>query len=290
MADRVASMSVTSFGVADEVSDDLGEPKARSDRPSRNLKRILPVVSVLVVLGLWQLIGSRINPILLSTPTSTISAFGHMISRGQLIPAFFTAMEDLWVGFGLAIVVGIATGVLMGRSEVAEKILDPYINFFQATPLIALVPLVVIWFGVGFEARVAVTFVLAVWSVIINTFVGVRSTPSALIDVASIYKLSRWEVVSKITLPNAVPYIFAGLRIALGKALIGMLIAEMEVSVTGLGGLVTNYGNSFQTAYLLAGVFTASVVGVIGVILLNLVKRRFFPWVGATTSEQQVRF
>jgi NitT/TauT family transport system permease protein len=239
----------------------------------------------LVVLGIWQIVGSHINPILLSTPTATVSAFGHMIGNGQLVPAFGTAMEDLWVGFSLAIVVGIGTGVLMGRSEVAERVLDPYINFFQATPLIALVPLVVIWFGIGFEARIATTFILAVWSIIINTFVGVRATPSSLIDVASVYKLNRREVISKITLPNAVPYIFAGLRIALGKALIGMLIAEMEVSVTGLGGLVVNYGNSFRTAYLLAGVFTASIVGVIGVILLNLLKRWFFPWVNATTAE-----
>ncbi|MCU1492847.1 MAG: nitrate/sulfonate/bicarbonate transporter permease [Acidimicrobiaceae bacterium] len=281
MAGTAASIAT----IPSHESADEAEPLARNAPPRVRWKRTLPYVSVLIVVGLWQIIGSHINPILLSTPSATVAAFGHMISNGQLIPAFGTAMEDLWVGFGLAIVVGIATGVLMGRSEVAERVLDPYINFFQATPLIALVPLVVIWFGIGFEARIATTFILAVWSIIINTFVGVRSTPSALIDVASVYKLNRREIISKITLPNAVPYIFAGLRIALGKALIGMLIAEMEVSVTGLGGLVVNYGNSFRTAYLLAGVFTASAVGVIGVILLNLVKRWFFPWVNATTAE-----
>jgi NitT/TauT family transport system permease protein len=119
---------------------------------------------------------------------------------------------------------------------------------------------------------------LAVWSIIINTASGVKETPPMLIDVARVYKFNRWQVVSKVAVPNAVPSIFAGLRIALGKALIGMVIAEMEISVTGLGGLVTNYGNAFKTAYLLAGVFTASAVGVIAAAALELVRRLLFSW------------
>jgi ABC-type nitrate/sulfonate/bicarbonate transport system permease component len=252
--------------------------RAKRDRAIRRLGLALPLLSVIVFLAIWQTVGGRVDPILLATPVNVAKAFWTLLTNGQLAPAFFTAMRDLATGYSLAIVVGIIIGVLMGRSPVIERVLNPYVNFFQATPLIALVPLVVIWFGVGFEARVTVTFMLAVWSIIINTATGVKETPTSLIDVTRVYKFNRWQVVTKVALPNAVPSIFAGLRIALGKALIGMVIAQMEISVTGLGGLIINYGNSFKTAYLLAAVFTASMVGVIAAAILELVRRFAFPW------------
>jgi NitT/TauT family transport system permease protein len=235
-----------------------------------------------VFFAIWQIIGAHVNPILLTTPTKVAQAFWDLLTSGQLAPAFWTAMRDLALGYGLAAVVGIGVGLALGRSPVLERILNPYINFFQATPLIALVPLVVIWFGVGLEARVAVTFLLAVWSIIINTATGVKETPPALLDVGRIYKYNRLRVILNIQLPNAVPSIFAGLRIALGKALIGVMIAQMEISVTGLGGIVINYGNAFKTAYLLAGVVTVSIVGVVAAMLLELIRKRVFPW-----TEQQ---
>ncbi|MCW2539974.1 MAG: hypothetical protein JWN95_1699 [Frankiales bacterium] len=250
--------------------------------PSRNLLRratiALPLLSVLIFLAVWQIVGGHIDPILLATPVNVVKAFWDLLTSGQLGPAFATAMGDLATGYLLATVVGVAIGVLMGRSPIVERVLNPYVNFFQATPLIALVPLVVIWFGVGFEARVTVTFMLAVWSIIINTATGVKETPPALIDVGRVYKLSRWRVITGVALPNAVPNIFAGLRIALGKALIGMVIAQMEISVTGLGGLIINYGNAFKTAYLLAAVCTASLVGVVAASVLEIIRRLAFPW------------
>lgn len=258
-------------------------------RPSRKGRQVLltavPVLSLAVVLAAWQIVGGRINPYLLSTPTSVVRAFGRIAANGQLVSAFVTSMEDLWGGFAIALVVGLTVGILMGRSPVVERMLNPYVNFFQATPLIALVPLIVIWFGVGYESRLITTFTLAVWSIIINTYVGVKSTPAALMDVARVYQFSRRKTVTEIALPNAVPHIFAGLRIALGKALIGMMVAEMEISLAGLGGLVTNYGNAFKTDYLLAGVFTASFVGVIGAVVLDVARRVLFPWIAATTAE-----
>ncbi|HEY6886877.1 MAG TPA: ABC transporter permease [Solirubrobacter sp.] len=238
----------------------------------------IPVLSVVVFLGLWQIVGATIDPILLATPTAVVDAFATMIGNGDLIPAFLSAMGDLIVGYTAAAVVGIAAGVAIGRSETVERVMNPYINFFQATPLIALVPLVVIWFGVGFKARIFVVFLLAVWSIIINTSTGVKETPRSLLDVGRVYKLTRRQSILSIELPNAVPSIFAGLRIGLGKALIGMVIAQMEISVTGLGGLVVNYGNAFKTAYLLAAIITASLVGVVAAAGLEVLRRVLFPW------------
>ncbi|HET8529126.1 MAG TPA: ABC transporter permease [Gaiellaceae bacterium] len=238
----------------------------------------LPLLSVLVFGGIWQYVGAHTNPILFTTPIKVAEAFWDLLRTGELWPAFYGSLRDLGIGYGLAAVVGITIGMAMGRSPVVEKMLNPYVNFFQATPLIALVPLVVIWFGVALKARVAVVFILALWSIIINTSTGVKETPSPLLDVGRIYKLNPLQVVGHVQLPSAVPHIFAGLRIALGKALIGVMIAQMEISVTGLGGIVVNYGNAFKTAYLLAGVVTASLVGVIAASLLEVIRKRVFPW------------
>lgn len=241
-------------------------------------KAVLPVVSVIVFLGLWQLFGSNINPILLATPSAVGGAFVEIAKDGTLGPAFLRAMEVLGVGFALAAVVGIAVGVLMGRSDAARRVLNPYVSFFQATPLIALTPLVVIWVGIGFQAEVAITFLLAVWSIIINTQEGVRNTPSTLLDMARIYQASGSSVIRNIALPYAIPYIFAGLRIGLAKGLIGVIIGEMDISLKGLGGLITNYGDAFQTAQLLAAIISSSLVGVIGTVILEVVRRRIAPW------------
>lgn len=245
---------------------------------TRQGKIVLPLLSLGIFFTAWQIVGMRTNPILFTTPVKVVEAFYDLIKLGILWPAFYGALRDLAVGYGLAVVVGITVGMLMGRSPVVERMLNPYVNFFQATPLIALVPLVVIWFGVALEARVAVVFILSLWSIIINTTTGVKDTSESLLDVGRIYKLSPLQVVTHIQLPNSVPHIFAGLRIALGKGLIGVMIAQMEISVTGLGGIVINYGNAFKTAYLLAGVVTASLVGVIAAMLLEVIRKRVFPW------------
>jgi ABC-type nitrate/sulfonate/bicarbonate transport system permease component len=251
----------------------------RSKRRPALLKRWgIPLASIVVFLGIWQVIGNSVDPILFATPSAVASAFVAMIRDGQLLPAFLSAMGDLAVGYGLAAVIGIALGMIIGRSELIERVTNPYVNFFQATPLIALVPLVVIWFGVGFQARIFVIFLFALWSVLINTAVGVKSTPRALLDVGRVYKFNRYQTIMSLALPAAVPSIFAGLRIALGKALIGMVIAQMNISVTGLGGLVVDYGNAFKTAYLLAAIITASMVGVIAAAGLEALRRVLFPW------------
>ena len=235
-------------------------------------------LSVFVFLGIWQYFGGRANPILYSQPTRVVRAFFHLANDGVLGPAFLRAMEDLFAGYMLAVVVGITLGVLMGRRRTIERVLSPYVTFFQATPLIALTPLIVIWFGLGLSAEIAITFLLSVWTIIINTCEGVKSVPPILLDMARVYRTRERDIVRKIAIPNAVPYIFAGLKISVAKALIGMIIAGMDISLKGLGGLVSTYGDEFQTASLLATVITSSLVGVILSVFINLLRRIFAPW------------
>lgn len=287
-------MSVT----ADRVSRSKRPSPALSERRDRRragrrtgpsggrrlLKNVgIQVLSVAIFLTIWQIAGSRVNPILLATPTKVWHAFVNLIQDGTLGPAFARAMEVLGTGFGIAAVVGILLGVVMGRSTIARSVLNPYVSFFQATPLIALTPLVVIWTGIGFESEVLITFLLAVWSIIINTAEGIRNTPVTLLDMARVYRSSEISIVRNVAIPHAIPYIFAGLRIGLAKALIGVIIGEMDISLKGLGGLIQDSGDAFQTAPLLAAIISASLVGVIGTVVLEVLRRRIAPW--STTSD-----
>ena len=162
-------------------------------------------------------------------------------------------------------------------------------NFMMATPSIALVPLIIIWFGTEFQARVAITCLLGVWSILVNTSTGVKSTNKLLREVSRSYGLNDQQYLHWVAIPNAIPYIFAGLRIGLAKCIIGVMVAQMTMQLVGLGGLVITYGNQLKTEYLLAGVITSSVFGVIVAGSLAIIQTNFFPWIaGQTGMEKKV--
>jgi len=262
----------------------VGRPRARH----RRMRKLgVQVASLGVFFGLWQLAGETSDPVLFATPTKVLSAFVDLVQTGQLQEALAVALRDLGLGLGLAIVVGLTVGVAMGRNQDIENALNPYVNFMQATPVIALVPLLIIWFGIDQQTRVAVVFIFSVWAIIISAQAGVKGTPRSLMEVARVYHLSEWRIIKEITLPNAVPVIWAGLRIALGKALIGMVVAELLVSIVGIGKLVSDYGQTFQTHYLLAAILSTSIIGVIAAGLLHWSLAHFFPWVAATSASRE---
>lgn len=165
----------------------------------------------------------------------------------------------------------------MGQFETVEVMLDPFVNFFNATPMVAMLPVIIIWFGIGFWARVLYVTALSVFSVLINPLAGIKNVQRGFVDVGRAFGLSRRQAIWKIFVPG--PYILAGTRIALGRGIIAMIIAEMEVRLAGLGGLVQEYGGAFQTSNLLAVVFATSVFGVFCVGGLKLIERKWFPWI-----------
>lgn len=276
------------------LAGELGSPKPRKQAVRRRRGRpfaatplgrwVVPTVTLIVFFGLWEIVGRSVNPIILSTPQSVVGAFASLINSGQLGSAFVFAMEDFWLGFVLAVVSGLVIGTLMGRSVTAERAISPFVSFFQAMPSIAAVPLVIVWLGTGYEARVSTVWFLAILPVIIFTYTGVRNTPRNLIEMSRIYGMSPWGIVRHVAFPYALPTVFGGIRRAMGLGLIGMMIAEMEISVTGLGAIVIDYGDNLQTNYLLAGICTAAMVGVITVGVLEVVRRKVFPWIEATSK------
>lgn len=257
-------------------------------RPPRSMSdNLLRVGSVVIFLALWQIAGSRMSPILLSTPTSVAQALATLWQQSVLQSAIGDSLKDMGVGFGLAIVVGISLGILMGRFRLVEVVLDPYVSFMNATPTVALLPLVIIWFGIGFGARVVFVFLLALWSILVNTSMGIKTVDRGLMELARSYKLSELQTIRRVSLPAAVPYILAGTRVGLGKAIVGMIIGEMDMQLAGLGGLVSNYGDSFQTPKLLAVILCSSFFGVAFVFGLKLLQALAFPWISDTSGPRE---
>jgi ABC-type nitrate/sulfonate/bicarbonate transport system permease component len=237
------------------------------------------ILSVVIFLAVWELGCRNVNPILMPTPSRIFTAFADLFARGTLQEAFLISLQDVAYGYFIAVVVGTALGILMGRSRTAEKVLSPYVSFFMATPTIALVPLVIIWFGFGLSARVFLVATVALWAITINTMTGIKVTARAMREVAHAFRLSEQQYVRWMALPNAIPYMFAGYRVGLGRAVVGMIVAEMTMELTGLGGLVMVYGNSFKTAHLIAGVITSAVFAVAVAGLMDIISDRVFPWI-----------
>jgi ABC-type nitrate/sulfonate/bicarbonate transport system permease component len=230
------------------------------------------------LLILWQIVGSSVDPILLSNPTAIVQSGYKLISDGTLVSAFSTSMQAFVPGYLLAALVGIPLGLVVGRYRIAEAAAGVYITAGYATPLVALVPLYIVWFGIGFAVKVAIIFTLAVFPVLINTWRGVRSVPKSLVEVGQAFGASNAQIMYKIIVPGTLPHIMTGLRLGVGRAVIGMVIAEFFTAVGGLGGIIINAGNSFDTARMFVPIITIMVIGVVLTWLVGRVEKKLTPW------------
>lgn len=266
----------------DPVAPDLdptAAPAAMPDgRRSTGYYWLLRLVTLVIVLGGWELLGARVNPIFLSTPTRILAALADLIRNGQLFEAMRLSLLGIVLGFGAAIVVGVPLGIAMGRSRTVEAIFEPYANALFVTPRVALIPLLLIWFGIGFGAQVVVIFLSSVFPIIINSYAGVRDISANLVDTARSFCASERQLFFEVILPAAVPFIMTGLRLGIGQAVIGMVVAQMFLALSGLGKLLVNYGDFFKTDYVFAVVIAISVLGVALTEAVKAIERRFAHW------------
>ncbi|MGH3221285.1 MAG: ABC transporter permease [Streptosporangiaceae bacterium] len=245
-------------------------------------QRVCPPLAVLVVvLGSWQIASLFVSNILISSPWATARALGPLLTQQLLWDAVATSAKETAIGGAVGITGGAALGVLIAVSNHARSLLMPFVNFMNATPLVVLIPLLVIWVGVDANARILFVALISTWPMLLNVLAGVRNVPVSYREVGTAFDLSRAQIVRKIVIPAAVPYILTGLRLASAMAIIGTIISEIEVSFQGLGFLLTNFGTNFQTDKLLATVIVTAAFGVVIVGLINLVRRCFFPWIFA---------
>lgn len=205
------------------------------------------LLSLAVVLTAWEVFGRQVNPLFMSYPSAIAVAAVNMIASGELWKALLSSAQSLVTGFVLAALVGIPLGLLMGRYRLVEYALDIHVNALYATPLVAFIPLIMLWFGLGLNAKIVVVFLLTIFPVLINTYVGVRNVSRSLIEVGEAFCAGEWQIFTKIVAPATVPFIMAGLRLGVGRAIIGMVVAEFFTAITGLGALIVTAANFFQT-------------------------------------------
>jgi ABC-type nitrate/sulfonate/bicarbonate transport system permease component len=246
----------------------------------RNPDIMLPLGLFVLFLATWEYVGQRSDPILFSPPSRVAAAFVDLSSSGRLWAALGITLNALLVAFGLSVLVGITVGVLLGRLPRVARVVEPYIDAIYATPRVVIVPLVILWFGVGYSGRLFIIWIGTVIPIILNTAIGVRNVRKDLLEVATAFKASERDIVRHVVLPGAVPYVIAGLRIAAGRALIGVVIAEVFLDLTGVGGIIQMEASYFRTAPMLAGVVIFSVLGVVMVGGFGTLESRFSVWKG----------
>jgi NitT/TauT family transport system permease protein len=236
---------------------------------------------VLLILIVWQIVGPFINPIFFTYPTKIAEAFYTTTISGELPYFLGQSLEVMIYGLSIALIVGIPLGIAMARIRWLDWALDLPINALYATPLVAVVPLLVLWFGIYLKAKIIVVFLFAVFPVLINTYQGVRECDKNMLEVAHSFRSSEWRVWRDVLLPFAVPYIIAGIRLAIGRGLIGMIIAEFYTTISGLGFMITRYANVFEMDKTFVPVIVLMVLGVSLTSLLKWFGRRIAPWSAA---------
>jgi NitT/TauT family transport system permease protein len=252
-------------------------------QPSR-IKQYEPMVigtlSVVFALTAWQLVANaRIYSILfLPGPWDVAQAFVKLFQTGDIWLDIATSGTEMGIGYGMAIVVGLAIGLLMGWYTRFQYALDPFVNFFYSTPRIVLIPLFIIWFGIDWQSKVAVIFLGALFPIIINTMAGVRNTEAALLKVARSFGASEALIFRRVVLPGAVPFILTGFRLGVGHALTGVIVGEYIAARHGIGKLISDAGVTFQTPKMFAGILFIAGTGMLLTWLLQRIENRFQSW------------
>jgi NitT/TauT family transport system permease protein len=233
----------------------------------------------------WEIIGRRTNKALFAPPTAVFGAASEMIGSGELWRYLSGSLQVLAIGFSLSLVIGIPLGVLIARSRIVNFALDWYVDAFNSTPNVALVPLMTLIFGFDVTAKVIVVIFSSVFAVIVNTQQGVLNVDRRLLEVAQSFRSTERQLWGDVIIPSALPYIAAGLRLAVGRALVGMVVAEFFTSINGIGYLIVRYNNSFQPDHLLVPIVVIMSLGIILTTITRGIEHRIAPWNRARTEE-----
>lgn len=247
-------------------------PRERRGWAARYEALALKTAGIVSVLGLWELavdLGWG-DPSQLSSPVRVARAAYVYLGTAQFVEDIAASALEFAAGFGLAVAVGIALGFGIGWFRRLELLLDPIINFLYAAPRIAITPLIVLWFGIDLASKVAVIFLMAVFPIIINTAVGVRSVDADLRDLARSFNASDWQLIRTITVPSAIPFIVTGLRLAIGVAFIGVVVGEFVAATAGIGFSIQQAASSYQVDRVFVGLI---IIGFAGVVLTEALRR-----------------
>jgi NitT/TauT family transport system permease protein len=239
---------------------------------------VITVATVTLFVALWEVFGRGVNPVFGSYPSAIAAAGWEMLLSGELGSALLESIEPFIVGFTLAVVLGVPLGLLLGRFRIFEAAFGLFVTGGYAMPLVALVPLLVLWLGLGFWVKAAVIFLMCCLPIAINTWLGVKVVPKTLIEVGQAFVAPNSVVLRRIVLPATLPYIMAGLKLAVGRGVVAMVIAEFFTAISGLGGIIINAANNFDTARMFVPIVVLMVLATLLNTLVGVIERRVAPW------------
>jgi ABC-type nitrate/sulfonate/bicarbonate transport system permease component len=253
-----------------------------------NERLIIGAGTLIGVLLVWETVArlGAIDPLFTSSPSRVVQAGYALFADDEIRPHLTVSATEFLIGYGFAILVGVPLGLMTGWYSRLSYVLGPFVDTLNAVPRLTLMPLIVIWFGIGIWSKVVVVFLGAVIPILIASHSGVKTNEARFLKVARSFGASQLKIFSSIILPGTVPFIFTGLKYGAGRALLGVVVGELYAATAGIGHLIGNAGNTFQTDVVFFGVLLFTAAGLVTVGLLNACERRFETWrpkVGAAT-------
>jgi NitT/TauT family transport system permease protein len=233
-----------------------------------------------VFLLAWELCADSglVDPLFISSPSRIVRAGALLLAQPDFWNDVRVSASEFFFGYAAAALIGIPLGLAMGWSRRLSYILSPFVDTLNAVPRVTMLPLLIIWFGIGIWSKVAVVFLGAVIPIVISAFSGVQTNEARFLTMARSFCASQQKVFLSIILPGTVPYIFTGLKYAAGRALLGVVVGELYAATAGVGHMIADAGNTFQTDTLFFGVFVFTATGLVVVALLDRIERRFERW------------
>lgn len=260
------------------------EISVRSASLNNKVKRIppsisYPMVTLIIILVIWELCGwlNWIDPFMFSWPSKILIQMWDFTLSGEVFKHLAVSAIEVSFGFAMALI-GIPIGLMMGYWKKLELAFDPFVTALYTTPMIALTPLFVLWFGLETLSKVMMVFALSIFPILINTMSGVKMTDASLIKAARSYGASEFQIFKEVIFPSAIPLIITGIRLAIGRALIAVVVAEMLSGNVGIGFAIRHASELFQTAEYLAYVVVLMIVSVLLTELLKILEKKLAPW------------
>jgi NitT/TauT family transport system permease protein len=238
---------------------------------------------IVVLLAVWEALPRIVTlsagtKLFFTTPSQIAETLWQMFATGSIWVPLSVSASGFALGLGLAVVAGLPLGVLIGRSPTLNAMLDPFITAFNATPRLVFLPLIMLWFGLGLWAKVIVVFIGALFPILINTYEGVRNADKTLINVVRSFGANEWDVARLVVVPNAMPYIVAGLRLAIGRAVLGVVVAEFFGSESGLGVMMVQAAGQYHVDKVFAGLIVFAGLSLIMTAAVQVLENRLTLW------------
>ncbi len=265
--------------VADRETTASERPAARGrTRPRIDPRVGWGALGVVTFLAAWQWAGSYTNPIFFSTPLRVAQAAPTVLDQGHLFSLYVGTMTIFIVGTALAMVIGIGVGIVTGLSRRVRYFVEPLIVSAYSTPALVLIPIFILWFGIGNEAKIALILFAGTFPPLVNTQLGIDQMGPQMNELGRSFGANRREMLLKIVLPSIVPFSMTGVRLAVPRALVAVIAAEMLVTAQGVGGLIEVYGQQFQTTFYFVPVILIVVTGIVINELVKALEKALTPW------------